>query len=84
MFTSDSKAGPVGMSRPLRRMQTGVLQRESLPVANWVENSGTEKAPLNSVPQGQRVLGIGIIFQLDWIKLVTGSICIKVPLSAST
>lgn len=36
------------MSRPLRRMQTGVLQRESLPVANGEENSGTERAPLKS------------------------------------
>lgn len=30
--------------------------------ANGEENSGTERAPLYSVPQGQYVLGIGIIF----------------------
>lgn len=51
MLTSETKAGAVGTSRLPRRMQTGVLQRESFPVANGEENSDTERVPLYSVPQ---------------------------------
>lgn len=51
MLTSESKAGAVGTSRLPRKMQTGVLQRESFPIANGEENSETQRVPLYSVPQ---------------------------------
>ena len=64
VLTGKCKAGAVRTSRIPRRMQLGVLQREGFLADNGEENSGTERAPLYSVPQGKCILCFGPLHPL--------------------